>query len=288
MATERLSKFLAHSGIASRRKCEQIIKSGRVKVNGATVAHPAHPVDGGRDVVLLDNRRLRPPAAPCYVALYKPPGYLSDLADIEGKDRPLARRLIPLDAPLFPVGRLDYNSEGLMIFTNDGRFANLVTHPRYEVEKEYHVKLSGALTRDDLKRALLGLRLDEGPPYRFKSIALLRKGIRNAWYRVTLTEGRYRHIRKVAEALSHKVLRLRRVRIDGILLAALRAGQWAHIDPQDIGRFLLKQSPSRQEQSKKDPRQAPRREEPPPWPGDSPYIAAKSARNGRPARPRQK
>ena len=79
------------------------------------------------------------------------PGYLSDLADIEGKDRPLARQLIRLQAPLFPVGRLDYNSEGLMIFTNDGAFANLVMHPRYEVEKEYHVKLSGALTQEELK-----------------------------------------------------------------------------------------------------------------------------------------
>ena len=288
MATERLSKFLAHSGIASRRKCEQIIKSGRVKVNGATVAHPAHPVDGGRDVVLLDNRRLRPPAAPCYVALYKPPGYLSDLADIEGKDRPLARQLIRLDAPLFPVGRLDYNSEGLMIFTNDGRFANLLTHPRYEVEKEYHLKLSGAFTGDDMKRALLGLRLDQGRPYQFKSIALIRKGEKNAWYRVTLTEGRYRHIRKVAEALSHKVLRLRRVRIDGILLGALKAGQWAHIDPQHVRKFLLQQSSSQQEQLNKDPRQAPRRKQPPLRTVDFRCIAAKSANSGRGARARQK
>jgi pseudouridine synthase len=288
MATERLSKFLAHSGIASRRKCEQIIKSGRVKVNGAVVADPAHPVDRTRNLVLVDNRPLRPRAAPCYVALYKPPGYLSDLADIEGKDRPLARRLIPLDTPLLPVGRLDYNSEGLMIFTNDGRFANLLTHPRYEVDKEYHVKLSGALTRDDLKRALLGLRLDQGRPYRFKSIALLKKGTKNAWYRVTLTEGRYRHIRKVAEALSHKVLRLRRVRIDGILLGALKAGQWAHIDPRDIARFLPQQGSSRQGQSKKDPRNAPRREEPFPRPGDFQGIAAKPADNGRSARSRQK
>lgn len=130
MAAERLSKFLAHSGIASRRKSEEIITSGRVKVNGLTVTDPAHPIDPAADMVTLDNNAIRPPAASCYVALYKPPGYLSDLADIEGKDRPLARQLIRLKTPLFPVGRLDYNSEGLMIFTNDGGFANLVTHPK--------------------------------------------------------------------------------------------------------------------------------------------------------------
>jgi len=252
MATERLSKFLAHSGIASRRKCEGIIRSGRVKVNGATVADPAHPVDRTGDLVLVDNRPLRPPAASCYIALYKPPGYLSDLADIEGKDRPLARRLIRLEMPLFPVGRLDYNSEGLMIFTNDGAFANLVTHPRYEVEKEYHLKLSGALTQEELKRALLGLSLDQGRVYGLKSIAPLRKTEKNTWYRLTVTEGKYHHIRKVAEALSHEVLRLRRVRIDGILLGTLKPGQWTHIDPGQIKKFLRQQSPAGTDGAKKE------------------------------------
>lgn len=245
MATERLSRFLAHSGTASRRKSEEIIRSGRVRVNGATVTDPAHPVDRAVDVISLDNSPLRPPAAPCYVALYKPPGYLSDLADIKGKERPLARQLIRLEAPLFPVGRLDYHSEGLMIFTNDGAFANLVTHPRYEVEKEYHVKLSGALTQEELKAAVLGFPLDKGEVYRFKTITTLKKAEKNTWYRVTVTEGKYHHIRKVAEALSHDVLKLRRVRVDGITLGHLRPGEWRHIELQEIKRFLRQQSPSR-------------------------------------------
>ncbi len=244
MAAERLSKFLAHSGIASRRKSEEIITSGRVKVNGLTVTDPAHPIDPAADMVTLDNNAIRPPAASCYVALYKPPGYLSDLADIEGKDRPLARQLIRLKTPLFPVGRLDYNSEGLMIFTNDGGFANLETHPRYEVEKEYHVKLSGALTQEDLKRAVTGLPLDKSHVYRFKTIASLKKAEKNTWYRVTVTEGKYHHIRKVAEALSHSVLKLRRVRVDGFTLGALKPGEWRHIDPEEIKRFLRQQAPS--------------------------------------------
>ncbi len=242
MATERLSKFLARSGVASRRKCEEVIRSGRVKVNGATTADPAHPIDSARDLVLLDNQPVRTPAAPCYVALNKPPGYLSDLADVEGKNRPLARQLIQLDMPLFPVGRLDFHSEGLMIFTNDGAFANLITHPRYEVEKEYQIKVSGALTPEDMNRALRGFRLEHGHLYRFKSIAPIKRTDKNSWYRVTVTEGKYHHIRKVVEALSHDVLRLRRVRIDGVALGALKPGRWIHIDPLEIKRFLRQQA----------------------------------------------
>lgn len=245
MTTERLSKFLAHSGVASRRKSEEIITSGRVKVNGRTVTDPAHGVDRIRDTVSVDHNAVRPPAASCYVALYKPPGYLSDLADIEGKERPLARQLIRLQAPLFPVGRLDFNSEGLMLFTNDGAFANLVMHPRYEVEKEYHVKLSGALTQEQLKAAVMGLSLDKGRIYRFKSIAPLKKAEKNTWYRVTVTEGKYHHLRKVVEALSHQVMRLRRVRIDGIVLGDLKPGEWRHIEPEEIKKFLRRQSQSR-------------------------------------------
>lgn len=236
MATERLSKFLAQSGAASRRKSEEIIRSGRVKVNMVTVTDPAHPVDPAGDVVRLDNKAIRPAAKRYYIALYKPAGYLSDLADTEGKDRPLARRLIGVNAPLFPVGRLDYASEGLMIFTNDGDFANLVMHPRYEVEKEYHVKLSGSLSPEEMKRAGSGLSV-EGVRYRVKTIAPLRKTEKNTWYRVTVTEGKYRHIRRVVEALSHRVLKLRRIRIGPVVLVGLKPGEWRPLDRDEIRRL---------------------------------------------------
>ncbi len=111
------------------------------------------PVDPASDVVWLDNEAVSPARKRRYVALYKPIGYLSDLADTEGKDRPLARSLISLEGTLFPVGRLDYTSEGLMIFTDDGELANHIMHPRYNVEKEYHVKLSGRLTPEEMGRA---------------------------------------------------------------------------------------------------------------------------------------
>jgi len=113
------------------------------------------------------------------------------------------------------------------------------------VEKEYQMKLSGALTQEELKAAVMGFSLDKGHIYRFKTITPLKKGEKNTWYRVTITEGKYHHLRRVAEALSHKVMRLRRVRIDGITLGDLRPGEWRHIEPEEIKRFLRQQPLSR-------------------------------------------
>jgi 23S rRNA pseudouridine2605 synthase len=162
----------------------------------------------------------------------KPAGYISDLADPRG--RPLARSLIRLDVPLFPVGRLDFNSEGLLLFTNDGDFANRMMHPRYGVEKEYHVKLTGRLMPEEEARLLAGIRIDH-VLYRVKHIAVLRHTNRNTWYRITITEGRNRFIRRIAEAVHHPVVRLRRIRMDGIRLGSLRPGEYA-----DIGAAAVK------------------------------------------------
>lgn len=232
MPVERLSKFLAHSGVASRRKADDVIKSGRIKVNGVTVVDPFFRITPGTDRITLDGARVSESSRQYYVALYKPVGYLSDLADPRG--RPLARDLINLEAQLFPVGRLDYNSEGLMIFTNDGEFANAITHPRYGVEKEYLVKLSGRLTREEQQRMITGVRV-EGHLLRLKSIVPVEETARNTWYGVTVTEGRNRMIRKMAEAVSHPVLKLKRVRIDGISLGHLKPGEYRLIDPRQIG-----------------------------------------------------
>ena len=233
MAEERLSKFVARSGAASRRKSEEIIRSGRVTVNGRTVTDPARPVDAAGDEVSLDGRPIRPAARRYYVALYKPAGYLSDLADTRGRSRRLARHLIKVEAALFPVGRLDYNSEGLMIFTNDGAFANRFIHPRYGVEREYHVKLSGRLNPEELRRMTTGVSV-EGDVLRVRSIWPLRQTEKNAWYRVVVAEGKNRMIRRMAGALSHPVLRLRRVRINGITLGGLKPGEYAFIEPRVI------------------------------------------------------
>ncbi len=226
MGTEKLERFLSRHGVASRRKTSAIVCSGRVRVNGHVELDPLCTIDSRTDVVSVDNRVVAPALHHYYIALNKPAGYISDLADPRG--RPLARSLIRLDVPLFPVGRLDFNSEGLLLFTNDGDFANRIMHPRYGVEKEYHAKLTGRLTHDEEARLLAGIRIDR-LLYRVKDIAVLRYTNKNTWYRITITEGRNRFIRRIAEAVHHPVVRLRRIRIDGIRLGSLRPGEYTDI-----------------------------------------------------------
>ncbi len=226
MGAEKLARFLSRHGVASRRKTSDIVASGRVRVNGNLELNPLRFIDPAADTVAVDNRIVREAIERHYIALYKPTGYISDLADPRG--RPLARQLLDTDAPLFPVGRLDFNSEGLLLFTNDGDFANRIMHPRYGVEKEYIVKLTGTLTSADMQRLLAGIRVD-GLMYRVKEITLVRHTAKNTWYRITITEGRNRFIRRVADAVGHPVLKLRRVRIDGIHLGDLKPGQYRHI-----------------------------------------------------------
>lgn len=231
MGTEKLERFLSRHGIASRRKTAAIVASGRVRVNGHVELDPLRMIDSPADMVSVDNRVVAPALHHHYIALNKPAGYISDLADPRG--RPLARSLIRLDAPVFPVGRLDFNSEGLLLFTNDGDFANRIMHPRYGVEKEYHAKLAGRLNPDEEARLRSGIRIDR-LLYKVKDIAVLRHSEKNTWYRITITEGRNRFIRRLAEAIHHPVMRLRRVRIDGIRLGSLKPGEYTNITPAAV------------------------------------------------------
>lgn len=231
----RLSKFLAYAGVASRRKADNIITSGKVKVNNLVVLEPFFRVEPHVDVVTVDNTIINYEVRFKYIALYKPVGYLSDLADKQS--RKLARALLADEERLFPVGRLDYQSEGLILFTNDGAFAQRVMHPRYEVEKEYVVKVEGKLDPRDMQSAIAGL-LIEGARYAFDSIKLVRAEKESAWYRITIHEGKNRLIRKVAEALCHPVIRLRRVRIGQVRLGRMLPGEHRHLTPADIASLI--------------------------------------------------
>jgi 23S rRNA pseudouridine2605 synthase len=233
--TVRLSAFLARCGVASRRKSDGIIASGTVKVNNIVVVHPYHKINPEKDSVTIGNLKIALSKGYVYIALYKPAGYLSDLSD--KRNRKLARTLLKEEQRLFPVGRLDYSSEGLMLFTNDGAFANRVMHPRYEVEKEYLVKLKGRLATDTLKGVLMGILVD-GEPYRFDVIEPVRVEKVNTWYRVVLHEGKNRMIRKVADAISHPVLSLKRVRIGPVRLGALSPGQYRLLTEREVLFFL--------------------------------------------------
>jgi len=231
---ERLSKFIARSGVASRRKCEEIIFSGIVKVNNNVILEPQFNIDCSKDIITINNRVIKQLENEAYIVLYKPVGYISDLKDV--RNRKLARDLIDFEGKLFPVGRLDYNSEGLIIFTNDGELANKIMHPRYNVEKEYHVKLKGFLSDKDISSIKNGI-IVEGIPARAINIVYIKSAFNNHWYSFTIHEGRNRIIRKIGDAVGHRILKIKRVRIGDIKLGSLAAGSYRFLKEKEIVPF---------------------------------------------------
>jgi 23S rRNA pseudouridine2605 synthase len=174
----RLSVFLSRAGISSRRKAEEIIAAGKVKVNDNIVLEPQFKVTPEQDIVKYDNYTVNQTKVKLYIALYKPTKVLSDLKYDD--DRDIARSLIDVPGYLYPVGRLDYHSEGLMIFTNDGEFANRVSHPKFEIEKEYLVKFKGALNQQDQKQMKHGILID-GVMYKVDSVSFVKTSLQNSW-----------------------------------------------------------------------------------------------------------
>jgi len=235
MPSERLSKYLSNSGIASRRKCDDIIKSGRVKVNDIIVLEPFYRVLPNKDNVIVDNRTINTNNNPLYIALYKPVQYLSDL--VSEKNRKVTRTLIPIKTYLFPIGRLDYNSEGLMLFTNDGDFANRIMHPRYGVEKEYLAKFKGIISDDLLYEIKKGL-LIENSVYRVDSIKFINLSFSNSWYNIILKEGKNRMIRKIGSKIKHPVLKLKRIRIGPVKLGNLKPGEFRLLTDKERNSLL--------------------------------------------------
>lgn len=227
----RLSKFISICGIATRRKSEDIIRSGRIKVNNITVLEPSLDIDSNKDIILLDDVRIKENKKLIYIALNKPVKFISDLKDDKG--RKIARELIDIEGKLFPVGRLDYNSEGLILFTNDGEFANIIMHPRYEIEKEYYVKVKGRLEKDDFMRLKKGIIID-GVLYKVERIEFLKRSLKNNWYNIVIKEGKNRMIRNMCLAIHHPVLKLVRVRIGNIRLGRLEAGQYRFLTDREV------------------------------------------------------
>jgi len=230
---ERLQKVLARAGLGSRRACEEVIRQGRVTVDGR-VAHLGQSVDPRRQEVRVDGRPLHFPEKHTYLLLHKPPGVLSTVRDPHG--RPTVLDLVPAPTRLYPVGRLDRESEGLILLTDDGELAYRLTHPRYQVEKEYHVLVEGHPSLEVLSRWRSGrVPLEERPaPAR---VEVLRTEGEMTWLRVVLREGRKRQIRLVAEALGHPVRRLVRVRLDGLRLGKLPPGAWRPLRPEEVARL---------------------------------------------------
>jgi 23S rRNA pseudouridine2605 synthase len=230
MPEERLQKLLARGGYGSRRSCEQLITQGRVTVNG-DVAQLGQRADPQKDDVRVDGQRLALPKSYMYIMLNKPRGVISD-EDVGG-NWPPARDLIPIEGHLYPVGRLDVQSEGLMLFTDDGQLAHRLTHPRYEHTKTYHVLVEGKPSEKTLDRWRHGVNL-EGKDTNPAGVRALRKTREGTWVEVIMSEGRKRQIRRVAARLDHPALQIIRVKIGPLELGDLPTGAWRRLTDEEV------------------------------------------------------
>jgi len=220
---ERLHKVLARAGVASRRRCEVLIASGRVKVNGETVSSPGSRVDPEHDRIEVDGKAIVLPCEHTYLLLNKPPGYLSTVSDPQ--DRSTVIDLVRTGERLYPVGRLDMDSEGLLLLTNDGELTQRLTHPSYEHEKEYHLWVEGRPTTRTLQRLRKGIELEDGFTWPAE-VTVLRYEGGGTWLRFVIHEGRKRQLRRMCQAVGHPVRRLLRVRLGPLTLGNLPSGQY--------------------------------------------------------------
>jgi 23S rRNA pseudouridine2605 synthase len=227
MKPERLQKYLASCGVGSRRRCEELIAGGRVRVNGLP-ARVGQSVVPGKDHVEYRGREVRPESDKVVVAVNKPAGYLS--ACFRGHEEGwLVTELVDLPIRLYPVGRLDRDSEGLLLLTNDGDLALELTHPRYGKEKEYEVELDRPAGPYLCARLSRSVQLSDGPAQAVRASLIGPDRLS-----VVLAEGRKRQLRRMLEALGCRVVRLRRVRIAGLRLADLPLGKWRRLTPQEV------------------------------------------------------
>src|SRR5688572_19525829 len=227
---ERIQKILSRAGIASRRAAEKVMADGRVTVNGETVRELGTKADVATDDIRVDGVRIRPPADPVYLLLYKPRGVVTTRHDPEG--RATVMGLVPPVAGLFPVGRLDVGTEGLLILTNDGNFAQRVSHPRYEVPRVYHAKVRDVPSHETLARLTAGVRV-EGERLAADHVRVLDAD-NNSWLELTLHEGKNHEVRRLMEAVGHPVSKLKRVGIGGVTIRGLNPGQFRHLTQQEI------------------------------------------------------
>jgi pseudouridine synthase len=232
-APVRLNKFLAHAGVFSRREADRAIEDGRVSVNGRAIDELGLRIDPARDRVNVDGRLIRAGAeGPAYILLYKPRGSVVTVKDPLG--RPTVMDLLPrLPVRVYPVGRLDAASEGVLLLTNDGATALRLMHPRYGVDKTYEVRVDGAVPEEDVDKLRKGIFL-EGRRTAPARVHVMRRGRGWTLVQVVIHEGRKREIRKMFESLGFAVAGLLRVRFDGLTLDGLKPGQWRYLKKEEI------------------------------------------------------
>ena len=231
----RLQKYLAQCGVASRRSSEQLIRDGKVQVNGQTVREMGVQIDESEDIVSVMGKKVVPEAEKHYLIYNKPIGEMTTVSDPEGRPTVMDKfRDYPVR--LFPVGRLDYDSEGLILLTNDGDLMNRLLHPSREVKKVYLVKASNQVSEEEIRRMRSGVML-EGKMTSPAEVRLIRREAFDTVLLVSIHEGRNRQVRKMLEAVGHQVISLKRVEFGPIALKDLPRGQWRRLTDQEIKRL---------------------------------------------------
>lgn len=233
---ERLQKILAQAGYGSRRACEDFIAAGRVRVNGQ-IAILGQKADAAIDRITVDGKPIAAAETPIYIALHKPRMVLSTLERERGDTRPTVRDLVDVPEHVYPVGRLDFESEGLILMTNDGDLANKLTHPRYGHQKEYRVLLARRPDPEQLEAWRGGVVLEDGYRTAPADVRFESAQGKGAWVRVTMGEGRKRQIRETCKQLALPVVRIVRVRIGSLRLGNLKPRQWRYLTREEVGQL---------------------------------------------------
>src|SRR5256884_6415532 len=235
MGAERLQKILAHAGVASRRKAEELIETGHVSVNGKVIRELGSKADIEQDLIQVDGRTIRETQHKVYYVLYKPAGCVTTLSDPE--DRPTIKRYLEeIPERVYPVGRLDYDVEGALIVTNDGDLAHLLMHPKFGVRRTYLAKVHGVPQQEQVEKLLKGVRLEDGRA-RALEAELHSRTPRNTWVRVVVAEGRQHLVKRLMEAVGAPVQRLFRADYGGIAVAGMRPGEMRQLTRSQVGRL---------------------------------------------------
>lgn len=230
---ERLQKFLAQAGVASRRKCEKLIAEGKVTVNGKTVRELGTKINPDRDAIMVNGQLLRKDSS-VYILMNKPRGVVTTASDPQGRETVID--LIDVPQRVFSVGRLDMDTSGLLLLTNDGNLANGLMHPRHEVNKRYRTEIKGCISDEGLARLANGVQLEDGPTAPAK-VSLLDRTKDKSLFDITIHEGRNRQVRRMCEAVGHPVLSLKRLQLAFLTLGDLRPGAWRNLTEQEVVRL---------------------------------------------------
>jgi 23S rRNA pseudouridine2605 synthase len=231
--SDRLQKILAQAGYGSRRACEDFITAGRVRVNGQ-IASLGQKADPASDKITLDGKPIAAAEAFIYIALYKPRNILSTVQAEKGDGRRTVRDLVDVAGHFYPVGRLDFESEGLVLMTNDGELTNQLTHPRYGHDKEYRVLLARRPDREQLEAWGRGVVLEDGYKTQPVDVRYEESQGKGAWVRVIMKEGRKRQIRETCKQLALPIVRILRVRIGTLRLGSLKPRQWRYLTSSEV------------------------------------------------------